>query len=125
MSFAPVRRSAAWSVVVAIAVGSVMLIPAAAPARTKVIAGTCANGCKWSPNARRIRAGSKIVWKVPIGDIRHNVTAYRARGSRRWTKDTDIAPGGKTARVFRRPGTYRFLCDLHPTTMRGRIRVTG
>jgi plastocyanin len=125
MRFARVRIPAAWSVVAAVAVGSVMLIAAPAPARTKVISGTCAIGCKWSPNVRQIRAGSKIVWKVPFGDTRHNVTAYRARGSRRWLKNTDIAPSGKTGHVFRRPGTYRFLCDLHPTTMRGRIRVVG
>ena len=125
MRFARVRRPTAWSIVAALAVGSVMLIAPPAPARTKVISGICATGCVWFPNVRRIRAGSKIVWKVPVGDTRHNVTAYRARGSRRWTKDTDIVPGGKTGHVFRRPGTYRFLCDLHLTTMRGRIRVVG
>jgi plastocyanin len=68
--------------------------------------------------------GSKIVWRVPTGDTRHNVTGFRARGSRRWTKNTDIVPGGKTGRVFRRRGIYRFFCAFHPTTMRGYVRVT-
>lgn len=124
MSFARLRRPAAWSVVIALAAGSVMLMPAAAPARTKVISGSCANGCKWNPSVRKIRAGSKIVWSVPAGDTRHDVTAFRAQGSKRWTKNTDIAPGGKTGRVFRRRGIYRFFCAFHPTTMRGYVRVT-
>jgi plastocyanin len=124
MSVARVRKPAAWFLVMALAVGSVVLLPAVAPARTKVITGSCVIGCRWSPSVRRIRVGSRIVWRVPSGDTRHNVTAFRARGSRRWTKDTDIPTGAKTGRTFRRRGVYRFLCEYHPTTMRGYVRVT-
>jgi plastocyanin len=124
MNVARVRKSAAWGLVVALTVASVVLLPAVAPARTRVITGSCVNGCSWKPAVRRIRVGSRIVWRVPNGDTRHNVTAFRARGSRRWTKDTDIAPGSRTGRTFRRPGLYRFLCEYHPTTMRGYVRVT-
>jgi plastocyanin len=124
MSVARVRKPAAGLLVIAVAVASVVLLPDVAPARTRVIAGSCANGCRWNPAVRRIQVGSRIVWRVPSGDTRHNVTAFRARGSRRWVKNTDISPGGRTGRTFRRPGVYRFLCDLHPTTMRGYVRVT-
>lgn len=124
MSVARVRKPAALLLVSALVVGTVVLLPNVAPARTKVITGSCVNGCTWKPSIRRIRVGSRIVWRVPGGDTGHNVTAFRARGSRRWTKNTDVSPGGRTGRTFRRPGVYRFLCDIHPTTMRGYVRVT-
>jgi plastocyanin len=118
------RRPAAWTVVFAVAVASVLMLPAAAPAATRTITGSCSAGCKWRPRVRWIKRGGTIVWQVPDGDREHNVTAFQSGGSRAWTKNTDIDPGTSTSRRFWKAGVYRFFCEYHPATMRGFIRVT-
>ena len=122
MRWVNVRKQALAALAATVVVASIVLLPAQAPASSHVITGSCTNGCRWRPQTRRIRRGGRIVWRVPAGDTRHSVTAFRAGGSRRWSKDTDIAPGRRTSHVFRRTGTYRFLCKYHPP-MRGYVRV--
>jgi plastocyanin len=125
MMLAGLRKPGVWALVAAIAVAALVLLPTIAPAATKRITGTCASGtCLWKPSKRSILKGDKIVWRVPIDGVEHSVTAIRAKGSRRWTKDIDLHPGEKTSKVFRRAGTYRFKCEYHPSTMRGSIKVT-
>ena len=116
-------RSAAVAAVVAaaVAVTGVALLPTSALALKRRIVGTCAP-CHWTPRSRTVARGTKIVWKVPAGDVAHTVTAYRSN-SKKWVKNVTIGPGQKTSKVFKKRGLYRFKCRFHPG-MNGSIRVT-
>lgn len=66
----------------------------------------------------RIAAGTTVGW-TNHGAIRHTVTS--ASG----LFDSGLLPTGASFSVtFSRPGTYAYVCDLHPG-MRGVIEVTG
>jgi plastocyanin len=108
-------------VAAAVAVAAVALLPTNAIALKRKVVGTCAP-CRWTPRSRTVARGTKIVWKVPRGDVAHTVTAYRSN-SRKWVKNVTIGPGQHTSKVFKRSGLYRFKCRFHPG-MNGSIRVT-
>ncbi len=63
-------------------------------------------------------AGTQIAW-VNRGQVRHTVTA-----SGQWDSGP-IAPGGRWAAVFWTPGTYDYVCTIHPDLMHGRITITA
>jgi len=67
----------------------------------------------FSPARLRVERGDRVIWRWR-GRSAHNVVGagWRSRTMRR----------GSYARKFRRVGTYRYLCTLHPR-MRGRIVV--
>jgi plastocyanin len=125
MRLGGLRKPGVWALVATVAVAALVLLPRIAPAATKRITGTCASGtCRWKPRWQSITKGNKIVWRVPSDGVTHTVTAYRARGSKEWAKNVTLDPGEKTGKVFRRAGTYRFKCTIHPSTMKGYVKVT-
>jgi plastocyanin len=73
---------------------------------------------RWEPQVRRIQKGDRIVWTNPTGTS-HSVTAYRGR----WSKNTVIGPGERTARRFRRAGTYKFRCTINAGTPAAHSRL--
>ncbi len=66
------------------------------------------------PRTATVSAGTTVVWENdedPGGtDVLHDVLAgdYTSWGS------DYIAPGGTYARTFDTPGTFSYVCDLHP-----------
>jgi plastocyanin len=117
------RGAVAAMVAAAVAVAGVALLPTGALALKRKIVGTCTGpSCVWTPRSRTVARGTKIVWKVPAGDVAHTVTAYRSN-SKKWVKNVTIRPGQKTSKVFKKRGLYRFKCRFHPA-MKGSIRVT-
>jgi plastocyanin len=103
--------------VVVIAAGSI-LVPATSLADTKRFRAAGAPGSfHWEPSVRRIFRGDRIVWRNPTG-VQHTVTAYRGR----WSKNTLIGPGERTAKRFRRAGRYKFRCTIagHSSLQDGR-----
>jgi plastocyanin len=103
--------------VVVIAAGSI-LVPATSLADTKRFRAAGAPGSfRWEPSVRRIFRGDRIVWRNPTG-VQHTVTAYRGR----WSKNTLIGPGERTAKRFRRAGRYKFRCTIagHSSLQDGR-----
>lgn len=73
----------------------------------------------FSPATVRVRKGGTVTWR--FRDIaRHDVTP---RGERRFTRIRARRTGSVTRR-FRRTGTYRYVCKLHPG-MTGRVIVTS
>jgi plastocyanin len=113
--------------VVAITAGLV-LTPASSLADTKRFRAAGQVGSfRWEPTVRRIAKRDRIVWKNPTGTS-HTVTAYGGR----WSKNTLLSPGEKTAKRFRRAGVYKFRCTIagHSSLqsgqcsgMCGRVRV--
>jgi plastocyanin len=65
------------------------------------------SGPKWQPGRQEILKGDRIVWRNPT-DGAHTVTAY----SNNWNKNTTVDAGGRTAKSFKRRGTYKFRCMI-------------
>jgi plastocyanin len=65
-----------------------------------------------------VKSGDTVRW-VWVGEARHNVTV--TRGPRKFRSRTKT--GGTYAKRLRRRGTYRYVCTVHPDTMRGRVVV--
>ena len=106
------------------------LVPAPSLGDTARVRATGSPGSfEWTPDFRHITKGDRIVWKNTT-DSRHTVTAY----SPNWSKNTSLPPGERTAKKFRRTGTYKFRCMVtghssldssgNCTGMCGEIHVT-
>jgi plastocyanin len=65
-----------------------------------------------------VQRGDAVRW-VWVGRLRHNVTVTRGPVEFRSRTKTD---GAYRKRLGRR-GTYRYICTLHPDSMRGRVVV--
>jgi plastocyanin len=71
----------------------------------------------FEPAPVEIRAGGEVTWENE-GDTIHNVD-----GPGFFSEAID--PNDAWSRVFERPGTYDYLCTLHPELMDGTVVVTG
>ena len=71
----------------------------------------------YRPRSVSVPRGTRVVW-VNRGNLIHSSTSTRGL----WDSGL-LDPGEAFSRVFRRAGTFRFTCTIHPT-MRGRIVVT-
>ena len=92
-------------IVIVVCVVAAFQVPAGGDT-TRVKAAGSAGTYHWQPDFRHIIKGDKVVWKNPTSSP-HTVTAY----SNNWSKDTTIeANGGRTAKTFKKPGTYYFRC---------------
>lgn len=95
-------------------------VPPSVAARSRIkAAGSQSDGFRWDPARRSIGKGDRIVWTNPTG-VNHTVSAYRGK----WRKNTQIRPGEKTRKRFRKRGTYKFRCLVrgHSTLSNGRCR---
>lgn len=68
----------------------------------------------WNPDFKGVKKGTKVIWKNPTG-VTHSVTAYGDN----WSKNTDISPGNKTSKIFRKNGAYNYRCRFHSTLVNG------
>jgi len=73
-----------------------------------------------------VRRGQAVRF-VNHDDVAHTVLQdYGARGGQQPLFESGrILPGGSFVWVAPAPGTYRFVCSLHPTVMHGRIVVSA
>jgi plastocyanin len=68
------------------------------------------------PKSITISKGTKVRWAVAEGT--HSTTSNTGL----WDSGV-LSAGGSFARVFRRAGTFKYHCSVHPTTMKGVITV--
>lgn len=68
------------------------------------------------PRGITVEPGTRVKW-TNAGEVIHTATAL----SGAWDSG-NVAPGGSWSRVFRRAGTFRYVCLLHPD-MTGRVVV--
>lgn len=83
-------------------------------------------GLRFVPTTVRIRKGQAVRF-VNVDDVVHNV--YEDVGARSGIEPAfasdRIRRGGRFVFAPRSAGTIDFICTLHPTTMQGRIVVSG
>jgi plastocyanin len=98
---------------VAVATIALSLFAFVLPAQAATtVRGTCT--LTWSPASVTIAKGGRITWKaVSCGP--HTVTATSAN----WSKNTTIATGASTSRVFTKKGVFKFRCRFHSSITNG------
>jgi plastocyanin len=69
------------------------------------------------PRAITIAKGTRVRW-TNRGSVNHTTTSSRGL----WNSGV-LAPGAAFGRVFRRVGTFKYHCTIHPTLMHGKIIV--
>lgn len=88
------------------AVVALMLLAVPAPADTSRVRMTGSPGSfLYRPSLKHINKGDRIVWKNRTGYV-HTVTAYKGR----WSKNSRVGAGDRTAFKFRRRGSYYYRC---------------
>jgi len=106
------RRKIQISLVVGLALAAVLALPATSIGGKVRIKAT--SNRTWNPDFKGVKKGTKVIFKNPT-DVTHNVTAYGGG----WSKNTDISPGTKTSKVFKRNGAYFYRCRFHSTLVNG------
>ncbi len=71
----------------------------------------------FTPKTITIARGTRVRW-TNTGSVAHTSTSNTGK----WDSGT-IAPGASFSRVFRRAGTFRYHCSIHPN-MKGKVVVT-
>ncbi len=75
----------------------------------------------FKPDRVAIDKGDRVKW-VWRGDNPHNV-AIKKPDSRRVARRSAIKTDGRFRHKFRRVGTWRILCEVHPRNMRMKVIV--
>ena len=105
--------AAAGFITAAAAVGNGAADANAAATRTVVL-----DDLDFKPARITIARGTTVRWVWRDGNTPHDVTS---RGSKRF-RSSGIKKSGSHQVVFRRAGTYRYVCTIHPN-MLGRVVV--
>ncbi len=72
----------------------------------------------FKPGKVTIKRGSIVKWRF-LDASAHNVVS---RGTRRFRSSQDMRSGTYRVR-FRKRGRYRYVCTIHPLSMRGVVTV--
>ena len=72
----------------------------------------------FTPKTITIAKGTKVEW-TNGGSVNHTTTSNTGL----WDSGA-LAPGAAFARVFKKAGTFKYRCTIHPTLMHGKILVT-
>jgi len=81
----------------------------------------------YSPSELKIKVGDKIKYKWGDNGNPHNVTLEKGPKKVK-KKDFTSATGAigiKFNPVFKKKGTYDFICTVHPGTMKQTVKVKG
>jgi len=91
----------------------------AARSRTYVIK---AQNIGFTPERLAIHAGDRVTWKFLDENLRspHNVTS---QGALRFRDSRNPRLTGSFTATFKKRGTYKFECTIHPASMNGVITV--
>jgi plastocyanin len=118
--------------IAALAVGAVLTGVGTARSTKPRVVRVCDNyyapkACDGSEVGKvRIRKRGKVKWDwTPVFNV-HNVTLKSApRGVRksRFRSQTTANPDYHFTKRFRKPGTYRFICTIHPSQMQMKVVV--
>jgi plastocyanin len=107
------------------ALGAVAALAAAAPgyAADHTVTADETNSASplWAPADLAVQPGDKVTWSFAGTTLPHNLLAT----SPNWDLNVPlVAPNGPPAdRTFATPGIYTYICQLHGTSMTGRIIV--
>jgi plastocyanin len=105
-------------------VAGLVFAPGASAATVQAVDGTAADNYnnRWTPQTTTIKVGESVTWSFAGTSALHNV----ASGGANWSfRNGDPGSGSPPASyTFTQPGTYRFICEVHATTMFGDVLVT-
>ena len=79
--------------------------------------GVAAVDFAFEPETTEIEAGETVTW-TNDGSTIHNV-----KGKGFFSEAID--PGERYEHEFSKPGTYEYLCNLHPDQMQATVEVSG
>jgi plastocyanin len=85
-------------------------------------------GTQWSPKDVSVTTGETVTWDFNSGDNQaHNVKGETGPAEdANWAKFTSVpSTTGSASFTFTQPGTYTFICQVHPAVMTGTVTVTG
>ena len=101
-----------------------VMAPAASAQTVQAVDGTEADNYnnRWTPQTTTIRAGGTVTWSFAGTTALHNVASRGANWSFRNGDPGSASPSA--SHTFSAPGTYRFVCEVHATTMFGDVVVT-
>jgi plastocyanin len=86
---------------------------------TKQVLATESSGqYTFAPKSVKVKVGTQVRWKN-TSDAAHTVTAT----SKNWSLNKQLGTGKTVALTFKKPGTYKYYCSIHPY-MKGTIVVT-
>lgn len=88
-----------------------------APAALRAVEGVRMIDNAYRPRSISVPKGTRIRW-TNRGSLLHSTTSTKGL----WDSGL-LDPGERFSRVFRRAGTFRYACTIHPA-MTGRIVVT-
>jgi len=106
----------------ALLIACVAALAAAAPAAAadQTVAALDATTGAWSPANVQIHAGDTVTWSFAGTSQAHNV----ASNSSNWSLSSPIQVSHPPVSfTFTTPGTYAFVCNVHPSTMTGTVSV--
>jgi len=66
---------------------------------------------KFSPADITVKAGETVTWKFDDGGVPHTVTGLKDVGM---SINSPIQKDGEYSHVFDKPGTYKYICTIHP-----------
>ena len=105
---------------VLIALAAALALPALAAAADQSVQAVDAT-LTWSPPNVTVKAGETVTWTFAGASQAHNVASSGAN----WSLSSPIqANHPPVSYTFASPGTYSFVCNVHPSTMTGTVTVT-
>jgi plastocyanin len=117
-STARARRSSVWALAVL-----TLLVAACGPGAGAASSPVATMSVDLPPSYRFVPAaivvpvGSTVTW-TNNDNFTHNVALDGAEA-------LQMAPGESVSQAFETPGTYAYVCSLHPKDMKGTVLVTG
>ena len=123
------RRGGIPRVAVALAVVSCVVAGVSVAAAAEPLADqrVKAQASSWDKPAVAIQTGEKVTWDLSSGDqLFHNVKGTPNPADPAWGAfSVPPAREGEATFTFTQPGSFEFVCEVHPGTMRGVVTVTG
>jgi plastocyanin len=77
----------------------------------------------FQPNTVTVEAGSSVTWTVTRANDPHTVTPFDPPNA--FVGSGLLRQGDTFVVAFKAPGTYRYVCSIHPEQMRGTVVVTA
>ena len=71
----------------------------------------------FKPKRLAVEAGDTVTWRFEDKGIPHDVKAQDG------SFESEVVDSGTFEHTFERPGTYEYVCSIHPTQMKAVIEV--
>ena len=98
-----------------------LLLVFAAPAQSAEVVVTGKDTLTWEPAVVDVQPGDTVVWTFPGTTQAHNVKSATPNWD--YTSRLSAPPTDDGRYTFAAEGTYHFICEVHPDTMIGDVRV--